>query len=254
MKHQFLFIPFIVFFIFSCGSESDSEQVEEVISEEDTSTYIDESELYTDEGIEGIPFGGIDPDPFQIGDYEIIEIVQGDLYKDDRYETAVAYETFEGEYESMRCIIIFEEDEENGWQILSRSNTAILESGSGGMMGNGFDAMEITNAVLNVTHWGGSREKWTYSHKYRFQDEDFYCIGATIGSYDPCVSWDEFDYNLSTGKAYFTVGDDDCENEENATENKSKIMFDPIDLPRFSEIKIGENTATDPDTGVTYYY
>ena len=253
MKHLLLFTLFTVFFMFSCGSDSDSEPVEEIISEDDTSNYVDESELYTDEVIEEPPFGGIDPNPFQIGDYEIIEIAQGDLDKDGQKETAVAYDTYEGEYESIRCIIIFKE-EENGWRIWSRSNTAILEAGSGGVMGNGFDAMEITNGVLDVTHWGGSREKWTYSHKFRYQEGDFYCIGATIGSYEPCVYWDEFDYNLSTGKAYFTVSDDDCENEESSSESKTKIMFDPIDLPRFSEMKIGENEAKDPETGKSYNY
>jgi len=260
MKRTYFLLPLVAIYLNSCKSEPEvedhsEEQIEEL---DDTIFYEDESGLYTtDEMGSEEKFDGIDTSPFEIGQFEILEIVKGDLNKDGIDEAVVAYDThFEGEWGNVRNIFIYKGNEDEGWEEWFTSSTAIMESESGGMMGDGFDGIEIKKGVLSVFHWGGSREKWSYEHKYRFQDDDFYCIGATTSGGAPCEYFYEFDYNLSNGNAVATDVTENCEDESNIISTEDKVTFTFVldQLPTFKNIVIGENVAINPDTGVEYHF
>ena len=94
------------------------------------------------------------------------------------------------------------------------SRTAIGRSEDGGMMGDPFSGVEITKNILIINHSGGSSWKWNDTNKFRFQKGDFYLIGTTNMYGKICESWQEFDFNLSTGNAIFSKQIEVCEDQE----------------------------------------
>ena len=135
------------------------------------------------------------------------EIVRttGDLDKDKIPELVVVYNTSEEEdFGITREIQIFK-NKNNKWNLWHKSRGAVLPSDHGGMMGDPFEGINITNGILEINHFGGSRWKWSYTHKYRYQKGDFYLIGATIGYGANPEGFTTVDYNLSTGQIDYSA-------------------------------------------------
>lgn len=253
---RFLYFLSFPFLLLACGDEADSADTsQDEIPDNvlDSTTMVSEPDIvdYKDEGPGDIDY-------FQIGQFEILEKITGDLDKDGVDETVVAYDThMEGEMGSERTIYIYKATEGGGWEEWITSTRAIMPSESGGMMGDGFDGIEIIKGVLHVRHWGGSREKWSYTHKYRFQNGDFYLIGVTSTSGAPCDYWEDFDYNLSTGQVNFKREHESCPDEDyksDATEFNSDFEVKLDELPKFKNIELIGTQVIDPYTGESCYY
>ncbi len=138
---------------------------------------------------------------------------------------------------SAREIQIFKQNND-AWQLWHRSEGAVLSSAHGGMMGDPLDGVSIVNNTLVIEHFGGSRDKWHYTHKYRFQNEDWYLIGATIAHFAPCDFNDSYDYNLSTGKLLvaeerFDINSDDCDSKGKSKHFALKRAHAPIKMDGF---------------------
>jgi len=95
------------------------------------------------------------------------------------------------------------------------------------MMGDPLDLMEIKDGILNISFFGGSSWKWSYTDKYRFQNNHFELIGYTHTYFKLCEYWETSDYNLVTGKLVVKKEYEKCENQkqffyksENETFNK----------------------------------
>lgn len=233
---------------FSCNSTEENESTsDENTVEVDTSS----TEMMDEELSEMPEESDIDPTPFERDGYTILEMIQGDLDKDGIPETAVAYDTGKpGEFGNTRKIQLFKGNDADGWEEWISSTTAIMESESGGMMGDGFDGLTIEKGILIVYHWGGSRWKWNYTHKYRFQEGDMFLIGATSTGGAPCEYWYDLDYNLSTGDATYSVELDECPDWEADSDYEEKDLSfnDKLDeLPRFSTFRVTENFITDSE-------
>ncbi len=124
-----------------------------------------------------------------------------------------------------------------------KSRNAILKSQEGGMMGDPFGDVEIKNGLLNIYFEGGSSWKWNYTDKYRFQNNTFQLIGHTSYYGKLCEYWQQFDYNISTGKIVYKKEFEDCDNGQKITKTeKETFIAKPISVNiqnRFpSEIKI----------------
>jgi hypothetical protein len=146
--------------------------------------------------------------------YSIVDTVSGDLDKDLVSELVVAYNTgpengIEGEGVP-RALIIYKRNGK-AWKEWKSSAQALYGSQDGGMMGDPYGDMEITNGVLHVIQNGGSSWKWGFTDKYRFQDGEFYLIGYTSVYGKPCEYWIDVDFNLSTGKMIVKKEFEDCE-------------------------------------------
>lgn len=118
----------------------------------------------------------------------------------------------------------------------------ILSTEHGGMMGDPLESAEIENGTIVIKHFGGSRTKWTYTHRFRWQNDDFQLIGTTIENDDPCTEYTKLDYNLSTNIADYATTSRECEGDEardleTITVNFSAAVF-PISMDGF---KTGEN-------------
>lgn len=167
----------------------------------------------------------------------------GDLDKDGIDEKAIVYDTKDTtEDGTVRELCIFKK-KEGKWYTWIKSRNAILKSQEGGMMGDPFGELIIKNGVLSISFDGGSSWKWAYTDKYRFQNNIFQLIGHKSSYGKPCEYWQEFDYNLSTGKIVYTKEFENCENGQKIVKTEKETFINkPISVNiqnRYpSEIKI----------------
>lgn len=136
----------------------------------------------------------------------------GNLDDDEADEAATVYEmpsVNDGDTEQVLAIF----RKENGkWKLWNQTSAPLLTSGSGGMMGNPFDGISISKKSIVIKHFGGSRDKWAYTHRYRFQNGDWFLIGASSYYGAPCDYDVKFDYNISTGDATYKKTKENCKN------------------------------------------
>ena len=105
-----------------------------------------------------------------------------------------------------KLIILF--GDKNGYKQVGTAYQAILCKDCGGVFGDPFAGIDITNGLLIIYHYGGSSWRWSYTHKFRYQQNDFYLIGKTYHSFwivQECEKLKEFagtrfkDENFVTG-------------------------------------------------------
>lgn len=185
--------------------------------------------------------------------------VLGDLDKDGIDEKIIVTNTSEQtDFGITRKISIFKlEDKE--WKLWHESMGAVLPSEHGGMMGEPFEGISIANGCIIINHFGGSRSKWSYTHTYRYQKNDWYLIGATISFGEPACEWNTFDYNLSTGKLEVKKNKYACDDEaldaavEDSTfEYSTSIKLDT--LPHMDGFYPGDNKVQVPNQKDIFYY
>lgn len=183
----------------------------------------------------------------------------GDLDKDGRPETVIVYDSQRESKDEMgteRELHIFKM-KDGKWELWHKSLGAVMPSQSGGMMGDPFQQVTIENGCIVLHHFGGSREKWTNMHRFRFQDDDWKLIGATVNFGAPCEYWTNFDYNLSTGKIVYEKKTEDCSEsaEKPKTTKISKSFTHKLKLlPGMDEFKPGENEVKLPGLEDTFYF
>lgn len=168
------------------------------------------------------------PPPFELflpKSYTLLKKASGDLDKDGRDEKVVVLNTSnEGDFGTEREIQIYTL-ENNQWKMWHRSTGAVLPSEHGGVMGDPFEDVSIENGAIVFKHLGGSRSKWAYAHRFRFQNDRFELIGATVVNDTPCESSENFDYNLSTGNVVYKKEIETCEGDERKVVKKEKDNF-----------------------------
>jgi len=132
----------------------------------------------------------------------------------------------------------------------------VLPTAHGGMMGDPLESVAIENGAIVVKHFGGSRTKWRYTHRFRWQNGDFQLIGTTVENIDPCNELTTLDYNLSTGKGIYTTVTQDCaESESNPKESTTTVDFSKrIPAMSMNGFKTGEQEFTAAEVEGTVYY
>ncbi|BEE17238.1 hypothetical protein VAWG006_14910 [Aeromonas enteropelogenes] len=170
---------------------------------------------------------------------KVIGEAMGDLDKDGIDEKVIVLDTgLDGEIGTQRTLLIYKKKQDK-WALWHSSQGPILDSAHGGMMGDPFISVEIQRGAIVIDHFGGSRQKWSYTHRYRFNNKAWYLIGATINYGAPCEGFFNFDFNVMTGKAIYKTYQDGCIDEEVAsnfkTEQKeiSVPVTKPIDMDGF---------------------
>ncbi|WP_052158165.1 hypothetical protein [Lacinutrix jangbogonensis] len=185
--------------------------------------------------------------------FKILNEIEGDLDKDGVSEKIIVYDTEkETDFGTERQIYIYKKNNIK-WELWKKSASAILTSEQGGVMGDPFEGISIDRNCLVINHFGGSRQKWNYTHRYRYQSGDFQLIGATVNSGAPCDYFETFDYNLSNGKISYEKETEDCENESAKTEKKEMIRKLET-LPSMDGFSPGSNKLTFPKSETTIYY
>lgn len=159
-------------------------------------------------------------------EFEIIEEKIGDLDNDGIDEKVIVYETNEKtDFGNVREIKILKY-KSGKWKEWRKSKNAILKNEEGGMMGGPFQGIDIENGILKIHFFGGSSWKWSYTDKYRFQNNQFELIGYTSNYFKLCEYWETDDFNLSSGKLISKKEYEKCENgEQEIYKTENEIFY-----------------------------
>jgi hypothetical protein len=175
--------------------------------------------------------------------YDTIGTASGDLNKDKKNDYVLVLksskeETFDPSKDEVDSIpprvllILFKND--NGYTLAGKTDKLVLCKDCGGVFGDPFAGVQIVNGILVVDHYGGSAWRWSYTHKFRYQKNDFYLIGETSHSYwnvKNCEKLDDFagttykDVNLVTGAYEEKEITEECVLKKN---KKGKQKVEPL--------------------------
>ena len=185
--------------------------------------------------------------------FKILDEIEGDLDKDGVSEKVIVYDTEkETDFGTERQIYIYKKNNDK-WELWEKSIGAILPSQHGGMMGDPFEGISIERNCIVIHHFGGSRQKWNYTHRFRYQSGDFQLIGATVTFGSPCDYFFTFDYNLSNGKINYEKETEDCEHENSKIENEEMIIKLET-LPKMNGFYPGNTELKFPKSETTISY
>ncbi|MDR6553512.1 hypothetical protein [Paenibacillus qinlingensis] len=142
------------------------------------------------------------------------ERVEGDLNKDGIQDVAMVIEKIEAMKEEApeRALLIGFGNRDSTYTRSIIAEKAILKADEGGIWGDPLDSIFIDRGSIVVSFYGGSNFRWYGNYRFRFQNGDWYLIGATLGSYFTGTmtekTGDEADYNLLTGDYVKRIVDD----------------------------------------------
>jgi len=200
----------------------------------------------------GIPDKG---DESSSADTVKIAEAYGDLDGDTISEKIIVINTSkQSDFGTIRNIEVYKK--ENGdWKLWHKSTGAVLPSGHGGMMGEPFSGITIERKCIVINHEGGSRGRWAYTHRYRFQNNDWYLIGATITFGTNCEYWKTYDYNLITGRVEAQHIDESCEEDSEEADKDEKFSFVLKGaLHKMDNFYPGDNEVKIPGKEHSFYY
>ena len=178
---------------------------------------------------EGIPFTANSPEEFIPEGYQLCELygekilVKGDLNQDGVNDLALVIEgTAKDGSSAPRILIIAFSKEDGTYERSVIARDAILRSDEGGIWGDPFEGISIQKGTIHMSFYGGSAWKWANRYQFRYQENDWYLIGATETVFNVEHNVDtEKDYNLSTGAYIITnYAEDGAKTVTNGTYNK----------------------------------
>ena len=188
---------------------------------------------------------------------KVVGEAYGDLDHDGIPEKIVVLDTgLEGDFGTERYLLIYKKFKEK-WTLWHSSQGAVLDSAHGGMMGDPFEGIEISNGRIVIRHAGGSRQQWNYTHSYQLENGVWKLMAATINYVVPCEGILNFDYNLSSGKVLYQELKDVCPAENVDTDwkdTKKEVSLNPIELPNMDGFYPGSNKVESKDIGKDVYY
>lgn len=111
-----------------------------------------------------------------------------------------------------RSLIILLGNKNKSYSLSITASKAVLLSNEGGVFGDPFENVTIDRGSVLLSFYGGSNDRWFSSYRFRYQDNGWYLIGATLGSYYNATTTrdnaDIEDYNLLTGDYVFKKAND----------------------------------------------
>ncbi|MDL2215202.1 hypothetical protein LJC00_03340 [Dysgonomonas sp. OttesenSCG-928-M03] len=186
--------------------------------------------------------------------WKIIDKAYGNLDGENGDEAIIVYNvptSDKGAFD--RCLAIFRK-ENNSWTLWHQTTSPIMDNQSGGVWGDPFSGVKIEKRAIVIEHFGGSRQKWQYTHRYRFQDNDWYLIGASSSAGAPCDYFDSLDYNLSTGEAIVKYWVEKCDDPDEILTSWTEKLKLKTDLPRMGEFHPGTVEIAVPKRDYSVYY
>ncbi|MEM7103996.1 MAG: hypothetical protein AAF502_12745 [Bacteroidota bacterium] len=190
--------------------------------------------------------------------YDLLGKTEGDLNKDGVVEKVYVYNTpDETEFGTARQIIVLKVNDQNEWEEWLVSNGGVLPSEHGGIKGDPFQSIRVERGCIVVEHYGGSRWEWTYTHRFRFQNEKWELIGTTITNGAACEYYDEYDYNLSNGNINYTRTNENCDIEGTPgkpTKETAALSHKISPLPVINDFYPGNTEVKLEGTDNTFYF
>lgn len=194
--------------------------------------------------------------------WDITTVVLGDLDNKPGDEALVVYTLPPFDEEIPECqtrhVAIYKQVKDD-WELWFQTDKGFLMTCDGGSKGDPIREVSIKNRVISIEHFTGSSCAYYFTHKYRFQNGDFYLIGAnTLYNYNPGEpDTEELDYNLSTDIATYTNqnqgGNPKIDNngkKANQNNTSTKLKIAP---PKWSEVQIFNNKVDFGEGRVCFY-
>lgn len=199
-----------------------------------------------------LPKTGHNIDSFIPKGYQFIYQKEGNLNDDKVKDVAVIIESKteianlkETDHaQKPRILFILLGKPSGGYDLSVQSNESIMLSDDGGVFGDPLQELYIMGKTVCVDYYGGSNFKWTYTYKWRYQNNDWFLIGATHSTMDPFENkLGTNDFNLSTGVAEHSVMPYLEEDEGKPTFKPKTKRFNPGKKPlyKLKDFKFGEN-------------
>ncbi|MGU3375506.1 hypothetical protein [Chryseobacterium sp. M5A1_1a] len=184
--------------------------------------------------------------------YKKITEVKGDLDKDGKDEVVMVFDTTQKESENesysgrkdYKRVFYILKNGRGSLKIWKENSTLLYSSGMGFYPEDNILEILIKNNCL-VAHqqfFTNSRHTQVFKHTFRFQNGDFYLIGAHDNFNDTC----DFDFtneiNFSTGKVIVDKEYSSCDDDTKVPENFHKeFTYKLQSLIKMNDFKIGEH-------------
>jgi hypothetical protein len=171
--------------------------------------------------------------------YDTITVAKGDLNKDSKEDIVLVLHDKREDTadpgseinENHRPLVVLLKTDD-GWKVGAKSVNVIMCKGCGGVYGDPFNQITITNGVITIDQYGGSNWRWGYTYKFRYQEGEFYLIGLTKDSYSVfggkgceeigSANRDFEDINFVTGQRERLQTSEDCKELLNKTDKIKK--------------------------------
>jgi hypothetical protein len=163
-------------------------------------------------------------------------LAEGDLNKDGIEDVAAIIEQLDAETDEAppRALLIAFGTSNDSYTLSIIADKVVLKADEGGIWGDPFESLSIDRGSVIVSDYGGSNWRWYNKYRFRFQDNDWYLIGATMGEYfTGNATQDEAheqDYNLLTGDYHIKKTN---EKGENVTERGNRGIRELVKLKDF---------------------
>ena len=187
---------------------------------------------------------------------KLVGNAQGDLNKDGQEEQVLVVEPLSAddpaaEAPPRRLQVYHQVDGQ--WELWQEIPGGVLPSDAGGMLGDPFQGVDVERGALVVHHFGGSRIRWNYTHRFRWQNEQWQLIGATIMYGSPCNYWHTYDYNLSVDKVEAKWEEENCDTDQ-VTVDSFSFRHRIRPLPNMAEYVPGDLEVSVPERDTEVYF
>ena len=194
--------------------------------------------------------------------YEKILETKGDLDKDGKDETVIVFNTDKTpDSESPGLVRKFYilKNINGKLKIWKENSNLIFDSKEGFYPESNALELTIKNNCLVIfqSYFSNSRHTVTSKNTYRFQNGDFYLIGALVQFDDTCEFNFTDEINFSTGKVIVSEEYSDCDDGSNRKipENYHKeFTYKLPKLIKMNEYKMGKNEIKIPNSKKTFNF
>jgi hypothetical protein len=135
-------------------------------------------------------------------------LIEGDLNGDGRADAALVISngafdaTGVGESSIVKHVLVLALRGDDGKLRRSVVNDAmVLDGDEGGAFGDPFQSLSVERGAVVIMHYGGSRDRWGYTHRYRYQNGQWMLIALSFGNTDSLDldHYDNCEIDLTTG-------------------------------------------------------
>lgn len=186
-----------------------------------------------------LPTSGTKIESFVPKGWHVHEKAEGDLNKDNLPDLAAVIEADKpvkslketDNNQQPRILLVAFKQADGSYKLSIQSNESTMLSNEGGVFGDPWAGLSIERGTLLVQFYGGSSDRWGYDYRWRFQNNDWFLIGATYtASSTHDNSFEKYDFNLVTGATEIIKGE--ALEDDNGKKAKDKV----------SKINIGKKT------------
>lgn len=187
-----------------------------------------------------VPSTGNKPADFAPKGWFILKEAQGDLNKDGLKDTALILAPDGEKSEDLsaatgeRTLALLLANPDGSLSLSASKGGFILGKWDGGMMGDPLQDFLIDRGAVVIGIYGGSRDRWGMTYRFRWQNNDWHLIGYTT------LAADNLELTSTTIDANWNTGDVEITSmKEGNVTSKRRVSkkFPPLTLREFTPKK-----------------